>query len=1536
VKQCAWLLIALFGWLAPSGAQTSVVSAPGAPALGSGPVRVSGYVRVIDGETIEAQIRGRRVAIGLIGIAAPQGNTACGKLATKALQQLVQGGMHLEEDQTLGFDNRRRRLYYGLTLGKSSITAELVRAGLAKATGEGREKNDLPTLENDARVAARGCVWTPPRKGTDANRADSDPVADPIANQASGNAVTPRDAVSLAGGFSVETVASGLNFPTSFAFLPDGRILIAEKQGVVKVYKNGALLTTPLLDIRDHVNDYWDHGLLSIAPDPNFATNGYLYLLYTYENDALQYNGTKTARLTRVTVSGDTAAPATETAILGTVVGATCNAFPAGTDCISSDGPSHSIGDIKFAADGTMFLTVGDSASFNVVDDNALRAQNLDLLAGKLIHITTSGAGVPSNPFWNGNASSNRSKIWAYGLRNPYRMTLRSPTNTPVMGDVGWDTYEEVNVGVAGGNYGWPCFEGPVVQPGYQPKTVCQTLYSLGSSAVKSPLVSWSHLGTSSAVTGGPFYTGTLYPVQYQGSYFYGDYSQGWIRTLRLDSSNNLAGGPYDFAYAADGPVNIQIGPDQLIYYIAINTGELRRFVSTGVDAAGPTVTGTNPLSGAPAVSLGTTVSAVFNELIDSSTLTTSTFTLTKQGSATPVTAAVAYDGNTRTATLTPQAELLAGTVYTARVVSGASGVKDLAGNAMLSDATWAFTTISVTGPPSGTTYVSDLTWTSMTNGWGSAEKDKSNGEQATGDGLALTLNGATYAKGLGVHASSDVRYNLGGTCSSFTASVGVDDEVGTKGSVVFQVLGDGVKLYDSGTMTGATATKSVNVNVSGRNELALVVTDSGDNADYDHGDWADAKVTCGSSGGDTTPPSITSTAPANGAVAVSVTSSATATFSEAIDATTISALTFTLVPQGSATPLTATVNYNALTHQATLTPSSSLVAGTVYTATIKGGISGVKDSAQNPMSADYVWTFTTELQVGTTYLSDWNWTYMANGWGSAEKDKSNGEQGTGDGRTITLNGVTYAKGLGVHAPSEIRYNLAGACQAFAADVGVDDESGANGSVIFQVLADGVNLYDSGLMTATSTTKSVGLDVTGRNELRLIVTDGGNGNAYDHADWAAARVTCGSANAKPVPSIAAPLASLRYKVGDVVAYSGSATDAEDGTIPATGLAWQVLIHHCPGGVCHTHALLSSTGSTGSFAIPDHGDDSYFEIILTATDSAGQTDSAAVSVLPQTVQLTLNSSPSGLQLVLGGDTVTTPYTRSTVIGSAHTLNAPSPQGVYSFASWSDSGTQQHDVTIGGSNVAYTATFTDPAPPVISAAQATAITQNSATITWTTNELADTQVEYGLTSSYGSTTTLNSTLTTGHSQALTGLTMNTIYHYRVKSKDAAGNLATSADLNFTTSTAPVTVTKYLSDLTWTSATNAWGPVEKDKSNGEKAAGDGKTITLNTVTFAKGLGTNAASDIRYNLAGACSVFSASVGVDDEVGTRGTVVFQVWLDGTKAYDSGTMTGTTATKAVNVSTTGKNQLQLVVTAAGDGDAYDHADWADAKITCTN
>ncbi|MBB5234063.1 NPCBM/NEW2 domain-containing protein [Deinococcus budaensis] len=138
-------------------------------------------------------------------------------------------------------------------------------------------------------------------------------------------------------------------------------------------------------------------------------------------------------------------------------------------------------------------------------------------------------------------------------------------------------------------------------------------------------------------------------------------------------------------------------------------------------------------------------------------------------------------------------------------------------------------------------------------NGWGPVEIDRSNGERFAGDGRALTLNGKTYQRGFGTHAGSELRFSLkgtgGATCTRFTADVGVDDEVGSRGSVVFEVYLDGARAYSSGTLTGAGATKRVDLDITGKSELRLVVTDAGDNIHYDHADWAQPLIRCVASG---------------------------------------------------------------------------------------------------------------------------------------------------------------------------------------------------------------------------------------------------------------------------------------------------------------------------------------------------------------------------------------------------------------------------------------------------------------------------------------------------------------------------------------------------------------------------------------------------------------------------------------------------------------------------------------------------------------
>ncbi|HXJ40148.1 MAG TPA: NPCBM/NEW2 domain-containing protein, partial [Bryobacteraceae bacterium] len=1401
---------------------------------GSGNLEYKGFVRVIDGDTFEIYPNGDQVGIGTIGIKAPEGNTPCGKLAASLPKTLFPFRMSLKEDAKITYDKRRRRMYYLLTNDGRSLSKELVKAGLASPDGTGDEASDLDDLDKKAKSAGLGCTAAGmPNTATIANiERLTSPVAETPVRVGPGSlqtrAVTSSSAT-LAAGFSQTVVASGFTFPTNWVFLPDGRMLIIEKHGIIKVFKNGAVLPTPLMDISNLVNDYWDRGLIGVAADPNFASNGFIYLAYTYENDATQYSGPKTARLSRFSVVGDTASPASERVILGTLVGSTCDNFAIGADCLPSDGPTHSVGSVKFDASGNIFFTMGDGASFNVIAPDDFRGQHLDSLGGKLLHITPTGSGISTNPFWNGTASANRSKVWSLGLRNSYRMSLRPGTGIPYFGDVGWYTWEEVNVGNAGANLGWPCYEGVGQQSGYAPDPTCQSLYSLGTAGVQAPLYTYNHNNLSSAVTGGVFSTGTNYPAQFQGAYFFGDYAQSWLRYLRVDAANNLIGGPSDFLFGADGPVAIDQGPDGNLYYVSITKGELRKLTYVGGAPPPLTVVSVSPAAGSTGAAVSATVQATFSSLLDPSTVTGTTFTLSQQG--TPVTATITYNGAGPTAILTPATSLQPSLTYTATVKGGASGVKDLSGNPLASDMVWSFTVVTVAPPPSGTSYVSALSPIFSANGWGPVEINMSNGENAAGDGGPISIRGTVYAKGLGVHAASDVRYNLGGSCSLFTATLGIDDEVATgPGTVVFQVWGDGVKLYESAVLRGTSAAVTTTVNVTARNQLQLVVTDAGDGNTSDHADWANAQITCGGPTG----PVITNIIPASGATGVASNVTVSVVFAAGIDPTTLTPTTFTLVKQGTTTPLAATVSYNNTNTTGSLQPTSPLQVSTTYTATVKGGSGGVKDTAGIPLATDQVWSFTTSgASSGESYLSDLTPTSSVNGWGPVELDQSNGENAAGDGRTISIRGATFAKGLGVHAVSDVRYNLAGSCSLFSAVVGVDDEVPVgSGSIVFQVFGDGTKLFDSGVVTRASAAVPVSVNVAGKNQLELAVGDGGDGNSYDHGDWANAKVTCIPTGA-PVPTITSPSSALLWKVGDVINYTGSAVDGSGAPIPAANLSWNIILHHCIALSCHIHPFTSSTGASGTFTTPDHGDNSYFEIALTAVDSAGRSSTVSLTLQPALVSIAFATTPSGLQVVYNGGVLTAPATVQTIVGSAHTIYAASPQSGLNFSSWSDGGAQQHDILAPASAVTLTASFGAPA---ISAVTASSITTSAATVTWTTDQASDSQVEYGTTTAYGASTTLNTTAVTSHSVALTGLSSGTLYHYRVKSKNAAGQLATSGDFTFTTSTsgAPVISAVTASAITTTGATVTWTTDQASDSQVEygTTTAYGSSTTLNTT--------------------------------------------------------------------------------------------------------
>ena len=398
-------------------------------------------------------------------------------------------------------------------------------------------------------------------------------------------------AMTVPPGFQVNTVASGLSLPTSLAFSPDGRIFIGQKSGAVRVIKNGQLLSTPVVQLTD-LNDYGDRGLEGLALDPNFSQNGYMYIAYTYENTPGQnYTGNKTGRIVRLTVNGDTASLSSKVVILGTVGGdannPSCRNFAATADCVPSDSNTHSMGALRFGADGKLWASLGDGAGYLSVDPLAMDAQDIHNLGGKIIRINTDGTAPSDNPFYDGNSHDNQSKVWSFGHRNSFRFNFRPGDNKLFFGDVGWATWEELDIGAKGANYGWPCREGYVA-----------TSYNC------TPVTSWTdpiyvfdHHTSTASVIGGVFLPASNYAAPYAGTYIFGDYSNDLIKHAVLNANDSVASVD-DFITGAGGPVDFAIGPDGNLYYVALNIGELRKMVQSSSNRPPVASVQANPTSG--------------------------------------------------------------------------------------------------------------------------------------------------------------------------------------------------------------------------------------------------------------------------------------------------------------------------------------------------------------------------------------------------------------------------------------------------------------------------------------------------------------------------------------------------------------------------------------------------------------------------------------------------------------------------------------------------------------------------------------------------------------------------------------------------------------------------------------------------------------------------------------------------------------------------------------------------------------------------
>ncbi len=383
-------------------------------------------------------------------------------------------------------------------------------------------------------------------------------------------------------GFTAETVVTLPPYQAiGVTFAPDGRLFVWQKNGQVRIVKNGALLAQPFFSLGNKVNVAGDRGLIGLALDPGFASNGYVYLLYVYEGGGDPGdNGAKTARLTRIQAdpaNPDLALPNSEVVLLGTLSNAPCSQYAEGADCMASDAIAHTVGTVRFAPDGKLLVGMGDGASPFFLDPLAFRAQSLNYYNGKILRLNPDGTAPSDNPFYDGT-NSVRSKVYAYGLRSPYRFGIHPSTGEIIIGDVGHTKWEELNRG-PGKNFGWPCYEGNGAQLAFQNAFPAQCA-SVPASAVTTPLHTYAH-GDGASVIGGPYYTATQFPPKYRGNYFFADYVQNFLRRVVFDANNNVAS-VENFATNLTTLVTLELGPDGALYYLELETGKLRRIRFTG------------------------------------------------------------------------------------------------------------------------------------------------------------------------------------------------------------------------------------------------------------------------------------------------------------------------------------------------------------------------------------------------------------------------------------------------------------------------------------------------------------------------------------------------------------------------------------------------------------------------------------------------------------------------------------------------------------------------------------------------------------------------------------------------------------------------------------------------------------------------------------------------------------------------------------------------------------------------------------------
>jgi glucose/arabinose dehydrogenase len=324
---------------------------------------------------------------------------------------------------------------------------------------------------------------------------------------------------------------TGLSSATAIAQAPDGRMFIAEQGGALRVVKNDALLATPFVSL--NVDPNGERGLIGVTLHPNFASNGWVYVYYTRIN-----GGARNNRISRFVANGDVST---------------------GTETVLVDLPdlsaatNHNGGAMKFASDGKLIVAVGDNA-------NSATPQNLADPFGKMLRFNDDGSVPGDNPNFGTQTGLARA-VWAWGLRNPFTFAIQPGTGRMHINDVGQNTWEEVNLGAAGANYGWPGSEGPDNITAGVTAPLFPYRHSAASPAGSGP----GGFFTGFAIAGGAFYPNSgPFPTGYRGNYFFADYVSRFVGVLDLANGNAA----YAFATVGGSPVDLLTGVDGALYVL--------------------------------------------------------------------------------------------------------------------------------------------------------------------------------------------------------------------------------------------------------------------------------------------------------------------------------------------------------------------------------------------------------------------------------------------------------------------------------------------------------------------------------------------------------------------------------------------------------------------------------------------------------------------------------------------------------------------------------------------------------------------------------------------------------------------------------------------------------------------------------------------------------------------------------------------------------------------------------------------------------